>query len=515
MPEPSLPPDLGTLAGGGSLSPEQLLEVLRADQCRRWRAGQRVLAEEYLRAFPALAGSPRDAQVLIWGEALLRWEVGERPHPDEYRARFPQHAEALAQQFELERYLGDQATRPGESPVIDTRAAPAPIKLEVLAGPHQGARFSFDRHQTFLVGRSADTSLQLIDDAHFSRHHFLLEVNPPRCYLRDLGSSNGTFVNGQRITECFLRDGDLISGGRTCLRISLPGLPPGRPAPPSSRPAPVLLAPGYKVERSLGQGAMGAVYLARRLATGQRCALKVILPESAADERAMQLFLREVSVLRRLDHPRIVRFLEIGAHQGQFFFAMEYVETIDLKAELARHAQEERVALICALICQALEGLQHAHDLGIVHRDVKPSNLLVARQDGRLAAFLADFGLAKNFENAGFSGMTHEGVVLGTVPFMAPEQVTQARLARPSVDIYAIGATLYNLLTDRVPHDFSRRKDPLAVILEEDPLPPRQHCPWLAEGLEAVILKALARDPGRRFGTAEEMRQALAGYAVV
>ncbi len=491
-----------------ALSLEQLVMVLREDQCRRWRAGQRVLAEEYLRDHPALAGSPADAQVLIWGEALLRWEVGEEPDPDEYRARFPQHAEALAQQFELQRYLGGTLL----APVADTRPVTAPITLEVVAGPHQGARFSFDQPQTFLVGRAPNTSLQLLDDAHFSRHHFQLEVDPPRCHLRDLGSSNGTFVNGTRVSEYSLRDGDVISGGKTRMRISLPGVPPAPPTPPPPR-APVLLAPGYTIERCLGQGAMGAVYLARRQESGRRCALKVILPESAADERATQLFLREVSVLRRLDHPRIVRFLDIGEHRGQFFFAMEYVETVDLKAELAGRGPDERVALTCALVCQALEGLQHAHDLGIVHRDVKPSNLLVARQEGQLAAFLADFGLAKNFQNAGFSGMTHEGAVLGTIPFMAPEQVSQARLARPAADLYAMGATLYNLLTDRLPHDFGGRKDPLVVILEEDPTPPRRYCPWLSEGLEAVILKALARDPAQRFGSALAMRQALAPFA--
>jgi hypothetical protein len=88
----------------------------------------------------------------------------------------------------------------------------ARIVLEVIAGPNQGARFEFDRHDTFLVGRAPTAHLQLLDDAYFSRHHFLLECQPPRCYLRDLGSSNGTLVNGQKVTECFLRDGDLISG---------------------------------------------------------------------------------------------------------------------------------------------------------------------------------------------------------------------------------------------------------------------------------------------------------------
>src|SRR5262249_21898011 len=125
-----------------------------------------------------------------------------------------------------------------------------------------------------------------------------------------------------------------------------------------------LLVPRYEVERLLGQGGMGAVYLARRQPSGERGAPKVILPESAADERATRLFLREVSVLRELVHPHIVRFQEVGTHQGQFFFAMEYVEAIDLRAELAGLPEAERVGVACALACQALSGLAHAHALG-------------------------------------------------------------------------------------------------------------------------------------------------------
>jgi hypothetical protein len=209
------------------------------------------------------------------------------------------------------------------------------ITLEVVAGPHEGKRFQFARPERFLVGRAADTNLQLIEDAHFSRHHFVLEVNPPACFLRDLGSSNGTFVNGQKVKECSLCDGDVISGGRTRMRIGLSGLsvppsliPSGQAEPESLGDLPTLTAgpvlprrdasgtslrvPGYDLETLLGQGGMGAVYLARRQATGQRCALKVILPESATDERAMKRFLREVKVLSQLEHPRIVRFQEMG-----------------------------------------------------------------------------------------------------------------------------------------------------------------------------------------------------------
>jgi serine/threonine-protein kinase len=387
----------------------------------------------------------------------------------------------------------------------------ARLVLEVIAGPHQGARFEFDRHDTFLVGRAPTAHLQLLDDAYFSRHHLLLEFNPPRCYLRDLGSSNGTCVNGRKVADCFLRDGDIISGGKTRIRFSLVGAAPAPPpeAPAAGKDPAVPSVPGYEVLRSLGRGGMGAVYLARRPADGELCAVKLILPEAAADERALQRFLREVRVLSKLEHPRIVRFREMGLAEGQFFFAMDYVETIDVPERLARFPEAGRARVVCALACQVLEGLNYAHAQGFIHRDIKPANILVSEREHRWYARLADFGLAKNFENAGLSGMTHDGHLVGTLPFMAPEQIISARDARPAVDIYAVGATLYHLLAGRFPHDFGKRKDRLAVILEDTPVPLAQVCPAAPAGLAEVVHRALAKDPNGRFPDAEAMRQAL------
>src|SRR4029077_20104415 len=150
--------------------------------------------------------------------------------------------------------------------------------------------------------------------------------------------------------------------------------------------------------------------------------LKVILPESAASERAMRVFLREISVLSMLRHPRIVHFDETGLAQGHFFFAMEYVEAADPAAVLAEVEPAARRRILVAVVCQCLEALAYAHAAGVVHRDVKPANLLVRWRGVRPQTKLADFGLAKHFQNAGFSGITHEGQGLGTIGFMAPEQ---------------------------------------------------------------------------------------------
>lgn len=418
------------------------------------------------------------------------------------------------------------------------------LVLEVLQGPHAGARFTFDRHDTFVVGRDRTCHLILDEDKHFSRHHFLLEFNPPKCYLRDLDSLNGTVVNGVRVKEAFLKDGDVVGGGKTKLRLSLQleetvrvdvrCLSCGSKGGPETisyhavpgqtcsyvcqtcrplieqQPQPV---PGYEIVRKLGKGGMGAVYLGRKIATAQTVAIKLILPEAVAGERAVQFFLREVSVLSKLDHPRIVRFYEIGVAQGQFFFAMEYVATVDLKELLAPLALAPRIRTICGIMCQVLEALHHAHEQGFVHRDIKPPNILVTRLGQKLRTKLADFGLAKNFENGGFSGMTRSGEVRGSLPFMAPEQIIDCQLSKPTVDIYGVGATLYHLLTNAMPHDFSIKKDPYAIVLDDPIVPLNQRCPEAPADLVALVHRALAKDPRERFAAAQEMRAALLPFA--
>src|SRR5262249_5123877 len=342
-------------------------------------------------------------------------------------------------------------------------------------GPNSGLRFEFEQHATFVAGRARRTHLRLRDDPYFSRHHFLLEFQPPRCYLRDLGSRNGTLVNGQRVQEAILKDGDVIGGGKTRLRIAIQ--PMGGPTaaadvaclgcgliatgtvPPVTPTAPTYLCPacqalgrhhpqpvpGYEIGRKRGQGSMGIVYLARQRDTGQPVALKWIVPETA-NEQAAQRFLREVSILRQHDHPRIVRLHEAGTIRGQFFLAMDYVETVALNEVLAPLSRPRAVQTVCAIICQALEGLQYAHARSFVHRDVKPANLLFSRTGTQLRTWLADFGLAKSFENAGLSRLTRQGDVHGALAFMAPEQILDCGNATPAADLYSVGATLYYLL---------------------------------------------------------------------
>jgi len=403
------------------------------------------------------------------------------------------------------------------------------VTLEVIAGPHAGAHFEFDRHDTFLVGRGTWSHLCLRDDRHFSRHHFRVEIRPPDCYLIDLGSRNGTFVNGSRVNATFLRDGDVISGGKTEIRVRVGNLQ--HPAPASSPTvlggltatisqsstgtgsnfANVQQIPGYELQEELGGGSMGLVYRALHKATGQAVAIKVIRQRESASEHAIQLFIREASLLGRLNHPHIVHCLDFGYASGQLYLVMEYVSTITLESVLADESRSSRIRIPCAIASQLLKALHHAHKQSIVHRDIKPENVLLCRKGRKLNAKLADFGLAKNYAYAGLSEISREGDIRGTIAYMPPELVVDCRNARPSGDIYSVGATLYFYLTNQFPFDFGKQNK-LMVVLEKDPVPLKERVPEIPSRLAAIVHRALAKDPADRFASAREMHTALTPF---
>jgi hypothetical protein len=418
---------------------------------------------------------------------------------------------------------------------------PGTVCLVVTAGPIRGRRFDFAGHDTFLFGRAPDCHARLApSDASASRHHFLLEVNPPLARLRDLGSLNGTHVNGVRhggrsASESpeaaaargqggvDLRDGDEIRVGATVIRVEVAGPPPtvdGQPG--SSSPLAALVAaqeaaevaaPGqiigpYVMQRLLGRGGMGAVHLARHRDNGREVALKLMLPRMVVDEGAQEIFVREIEVTRALRHPNVVALLDFGRHEGRFYFALEYCPGGSVEALRRRHGGRVPLGTALRVAVDALEGLAAAHDAGFVHRDIKPENVLLG---GDGAARLADFGLAKSFQRAGLSGLTATGTVAGTVEFMPREQLTSYREVRPTTDVWSLAATLYFLLSGRYPRDFDEDADPLAVVLRGGVVPLLQRDASLPPDLAAVIDRALHDEPARRFPTAREFLTALRG----
>ena len=415
---------------------------------------------------------------------------------------------------------------------------PGRVSLEVVAGPIQGRHFAFDGHDTFLFGRAPDCHTELsADDPTASRHHFLLEVNPPAARLRDLGSLNGTYVNGQkhggrdqRLTpqeaarspwpQVDLRDGDRIRVGATVLtvRIEGPTRPPAAPEGGSSVLRPLLddppVAPpdqvaGYALGPLLGRGGMGVVHLATRIADGAAVALKLMRPEVVVDAHAREVFEREIDVTSRLRHPNVVTLFAHGSEGDSFYFVMEYCAGGSLASVLIRRARPLEPPAAARVALEALAGLSFAHEKGFIHRDIKPENILLG--DAAMSVVkLTDFGLAKSFEQAGLSGMTATGAAAGTLQFMPREQLTNFRLLRPASDVWSMGATLYHMLTLRYPREFGGGQDPLNVILSEPVLPIRRRDPQVPAALAEVVDRSVDDDLAGRYPSAREFRDALA-----
>jgi eukaryotic-like serine/threonine-protein kinase len=292
--------------------------------------------------------------------------------------------------------------------------------------------------------------------------------------------------------------------------------PPGavaasQAAPARRTPAPPDL-PGYELMERLGQGGMGVVYKARQKSLDRTVALKMVLAGAHAspDERAR--FGREAEVVAKLAHPNIVQVFEVGEHEGRPFLALEYVDGGGLDKKLRGTPQPPGES--AQLIETLARAVHHAHLQGVVHRDLKPANVLLT---GSGIAKIADFGLARL--GAG-SGQTQSGDVLGTPSYMAPEQATgQNSAIGPATDVYALGATLYELLTGRPPFRADNPIETLLQVSEQEPISPSRLRPNVPRDLETICLKCLQKAPEKRYASAEaladDLRRFLDGHPIL
>lgn len=269
-----------------------------------------------------------------------------------------------------------------------------------------------------------------------------------------------------------------------------------------------LLGDRYQLARRIGVGGMAQVYVAQDRLLGRDVAVKILHEESAGDTTYVERFRREAKAVAQLNHPNVVAVYDWGhtisdtsGGRSDYYMVMEYVPGPNLKEVVrARGPLPEDEALnIAAQIASALEV---AHEHGLVHRDVKPHNVLIA-PNGR--AKVADFGIA---HDAGLTELTRTNIVPGTAHYLSPEQAQRAVLDGRS-DIYSLGVVLYEMLTGRVPFEGRSLVDVALQHVHDKPAPPRKVRPELSRATEAIVLKALEKDPKKRFQTAEAMRQAL------
>ena len=257
----------------------------------------------------------------------------------------------------------------------------------------------------------------------------------------------------------------------------------------------------YELEQLIGTGGMADVYRASDNLLGRTVAVKILHPQFAKDEVFIARFRQEAQAAANLNQTNIVNVYDWGIEDGTYYLVMEYVQGRDLKDIILQGGPllPERAVEIAMSICLALEA---AHAQGIVHRDIKPQNTIVTYEN---QIKVMDFGIART---AGGSAMTQTGTIMGTAQYISPEQA-QGRAADPRSDLYSLGVVLYEMLTGRVPFDGDNPVSIAYKHVREDPLPPSMINPDVSPGLEAVVMKALAKNPQNRYQNAVEMRRDL------
>lgn len=389
--------------------------------------------------------------------------------------------------------------------------------------------FSTSKPVTCIVGKSDDCQMVILGnvDGGISRHHCLFDINPPYVTVKDLGSKNGTYVNGQDIRReeepVQIKAKDLIQLCNTQIRVDIIGSiseakdkvcvrcgssvkSEGGTLCDACREDPAStidftsstegigarhLIFGYRVLKSLGKGALAHVYLAQKRGSEEERALKLMLPNVAVHKNNRTRFLREVEALQSLQHENVVRIHESGYDNGIFYIALDYCNAGTVEQ---RVFDQDTLSVNEAIEVElaVLDALHYAHTISggrireIVHRDVKPGNILLHESDGRTVVKLADFGLCKAFNGSGLCSFTQTGTVAGTFAFMCRQQLLCYKNAGPQVDVWSAAAVLYFMLTG-----FTPRGNSFTAILDQKAVPIRHRDPEIPPKLAKVIDKAL------------------------
>jgi eukaryotic-like serine/threonine-protein kinase len=276
----------------------------------------------------------------------------------------------------------------------------------------------------------------------------------------------------------------------------------------SSPPTHIRYFGDYEILRELARGGMGVVFEARQVTLNRLVAIKMILAGQLATETDIKRFYTEAEAAASLDHPGIVPIFEVGQHEGQHYFSMGFVEGQSLAQRLAGGPLPAREA--AGLMRRVSEAIEYAHRRGVIHRDLKPANVLLDR-DGNPR--VTDFGLARKIQ--GDSGLTGSGQTMGTPSYMPPEQASGMRgAAGPAADVYALGATLYALVTGRPPFQAATPMDTVLQVIDDEPVPPRRLNATIPRDLETICLKCLEKAPGKRYPSAAALADDLGRYLV-
>lgn len=408
------------------------------------------------------------------------------------------------------------------------------IRIVVIQGEQKGATLDLPEDREVVLGRKSDCDLFLQDDL-LSRYHCRLSFDGNGdLSIEDMQSRNGTYLNGVLLEKrSFLKRGDFISIGSHLLRClnqndpwEVPAnqvlctrcgtvVPYPQPEPPyicytcykkyfqeDQQAAPPMRKFGpYEVHSLLGEGGVSSVYLALDTRTQKTIALKLLKTNS---EAYIRRFEREESIYRKLFHPNIIHLYDSGSVEDTLYIAMEYITGENLHEYVCRLGILSDAEAL-NIIHDISQGVANAHHLGVIHRDIKPGNIMISSEKG---VKVLDFGLAKSLESHSFDGLTKAGSGLGSLMYVSPEQLVNAKDVDERTDIYSLGATLYFMKTFSHPFSADTPAETMMKIRQGDldwtRLPASSH-----PGIEKILRCCLQVEPQNRYRTAEELIQSI------
>jgi tRNA A-37 threonylcarbamoyl transferase component Bud32 len=370
--------------------------------------------------------------------------------------------------------------------------------LHVTRGPDQGKKLPLEPGKTYTIGCNEDASL-VLSDPLVLKGHCSLEVSAAGIILRNHTATAGTFVGDQKVSQAALKPNATFRVGATVLGIAAapaPAAPPKAPPPPD--PLIGRIVGGYKLNELVGAGGMGKVYRATQLSLHRDVAFKVLRDQHVKDKGFRDLFINEARSAAQLVHPNVVQVYDAGVEGDLVFFSMEFLGQGSIEEILEK---EKRIPWPQAIlqVLEAAHGLQYAESKGIVHRDIKPDNLML-NEDGRVK--IADLGLAKRGEGAEDAG------VIGTPHFIPPEQALGKDVDHRA-DIYSLGATFYRMITGQTLFTGKTAKEIVLKHIKEPPPAASSVDETVPDDLDLVIAKMLAKDPAQRYQSATEVIAAL------
>lgn len=440
----------------------------------------------------------------------------------------------------------------------------AKVILIVTHAATSGQKYIFENRATCIIGRNQDCHLVLPkENRTSSRYHCLLDINPPQIRLRDFGSLNGTYINEKKLVDSEtysseiksdylqydLQHGDRVQIGNTLFRVFIESESTPNQVLSflntdiSSKPnllGMIKTLVGkknrldkdlknigvYKILKLLGKGMLGEVYLAQHSYTHKNVALKVMLPRILLDTDTLGVFINEIENHQILEHPHILNLEDFGYIDNLLFFAMEYCEKGNIDDLMQQYSGKLPIDLALKIILQVLDALIYSHNInisiynlktsnnweksnGLVHRNLKPTNILLTHDGDQLTAKISEYGLYKVFDLMGFGGLTLTKTPMVTPGFTPRQQIINFRNITPDLDIWSVAACLYYMLTGCFPRNFNH--DPWLDVLQNKTVLIRERNADIPKKLAAVIDLALLEKPQIYFQSALEFKDALLG----